>query len=195
MANKIAFIGSSYLVSDGHYLKGSERRDREENDPDIYIINNQKIPDNFVTHGKGLNFAQELSKQNPWATLYNISYSGAGIDTMPDRITYTEENYDPDLYCIEIPTGMRLTWHIDDRYLYEYEDFYPLQIFKSGKLLNPNKKYNRIPRLGNGWVNLSKKVLQSQWEEELYHMVPSSNITAITRFLTTYSEIDFLNML
>ena len=190
MANSVAFIGSSYMASEGEPAAvGSVRnRKRGHDDDESYTFNGYVQSDNYATRVDGDNFVKELSKQNPNFKIYNVSYPGAGIDTVPDRITYTEENYNPDLYCIEVPNYMRLTWHIDDRYLTEYENYYPLQIFESGKLLNPNKKYNRVPQVDSYWATLARDEQEQMVENHLFNLVPKPHILPVSRFFTTYSD-------
>jgi len=191
MAKKIAFVGSSYLHLEGEIPKPQTRVTREsgKHDPKTYKLENWSAYDdnNFATLVDGRNLIQELSKQNPKFKLYSISSSGSGIDVWPERVIFTEENYSPDVYCIEIPNYLRLSWLVDDRYLTEYENFYPLQIYQGGQLLNIDKTYNRVPTIDNAWAMLDDKDLNQQFHWEVYDRASKKDQRPVIKFMNTYS--------
>jgi len=191
MAKKIAFVGSSYISLEGEIPKPGTRISREfgKHDPKTYKLDNWTGHDdgNFATLIDGRNLIQELSKQNPHFKFYNVSSLGSGIDVIPERVTFTEENYSPDIYCIEIPNYLRLSWLVDDRYLTEYENFYPLQIYQSGQLLNIDKTYNKVPQIDNAWAILDDKELNQQFHWEVYDRAVREDQKSVIKFMNTYS--------
>ncbi len=191
LPKKIAFVGSSYISLEGENPKPGTRVSREfgKHDPKTYKLDNWTWYDdnNFATLIDGRNLIQELSKQNPHFKFYNVSSLGSGIDVMPERVTFTEENYSPDVYCIEIPNYLRLSWLVDDRYLTEYENFYPLQIYQDGQLLNDDKTYNRVPQIDNAWAILDDEELNQQFHQEVYDRALKEDQRSVIKFMNTYS--------